>query len=130
LSGRQDVVYRVARPENRRGSGANRLFLEDALMWIRDWTSRHLVISWLVYWAGLVAVVAGRPLLEYLRLQTTDGHGEVGFSYSGSLFTLALWIAGPPLLLFLAWLTMRPRVPTDQNSEQTPVSKSDSRPVA
>jgi hypothetical protein len=99
-------------------------------MWIRDWTSRHLVISWLVYWAGLVAVVAGRPLLEYLRLQTTDGHGEVGFSYSGSLFTLALWIAGPPLLLFLAWLTMRPRVPTDQNSEQTPVSKSDSRPVA
>lgn len=78
-------------------------------MWIREWSARHLVASWLAYWAGLLAVVGWRPLTEYWRLQRADAHGEVSLAYSGSLLTLSLWVAGPPLLLFLVWLGARAR---------------------
>jgi hypothetical protein len=47
--------------------------------------------------------------MEYWRIMTTTKKGEVSLSFSGSLTTAALWIAGPPLLLWLAWLVSRPR---------------------
>jgi hypothetical protein len=78
----------------------------------RHWQPRHLFRSWIAYWLALLAVVAGRPLLEYWRIsRSASKHGTVGFSYSGGLLPLALWIAGPPLVLFLLWLATRSRVP-------------------
>jgi hypothetical protein len=64
-----------------------------------------------VYWVGLLATVAWRPLLGYWRIaRSAEGHGTVGYTYSGGMLPLALWIAGPPLLLFLLWLATRSRV--------------------
>jgi len=83
---------------------------------------RHLVASWVVYWAGLLAVVAGRPLWRYWQLQLGSEHGTVGFSYTGSATRLALWIAGPPLLLFLLWLVARSRAAGTAHAGSRPVA--------
>lgn len=62
----------------------------------------------MVYWAALLAVLAWRPLVEYWRITTSPtGHGTMQFSYGGDLLPVALWIAGPPLALFLFWLATR-----------------------
>lgn len=72
-------------------------------------TTRQLIASWVLYWIVLLLVAAWRPLVEFLRLQLTGAHGSVSFSFDGSMLSLALWVAGPPLLLFLAWLPFRSR---------------------
>jgi hypothetical protein len=77
---------------------------------IRRWQARHLFLSWTAYWFGLLAFVAWRPLVEYWRItRSPSGHGSVGFTYSGGALQAALWIAGPPLVIFLAWLATRSR---------------------
>ncbi|HKG92409.1 MAG TPA: hypothetical protein VKA84_10975 [Gemmatimonadaceae bacterium] len=95
----------------------------------RRWGARHLLLAWLVYWAALIVVGLGRALLAIRRATSLpDGHGTVSANfgdgnlmltviengvttYSGSVGVLAaaLWIAGPPLVLWLAWLVTRPR---------------------
>lgn len=76
----------------------------------RQWQARHLFRSWVAYWVALLGVVAWRPLVEYWRItRSASGHGTVGYTYSGGMLALALWIAGPPLLVFLVWLTTRDR---------------------
>ncbi len=68
------------------------------------------------YWIALLAVVAWRPLVEYWRIsRSPTGHGSVGFGYSGGTLPLALWIAGPPLVLFVLWLATRTRVDARTN---------------
>ena len=85
---------------------------------LRQWRAHHLFRSWLVYWAGLLAVSAWRPLLEYWRItRSPSGHGSVSYSFQGTALSLALWIAAPPLLLFLVWLATRTREPR-QSSER------------
>jgi hypothetical protein len=84
---------------------------------LRQWRATHLFRAWLAYWVALLAVVAWRPLLEYWRITSSPtGHGSVGYTYSGSMLSLALWIAGPPLALFVMWLATRTRVPDDRES--------------
>jgi hypothetical protein len=78
-------------------------------MFLRTWRARHVVTSWIVYWILLLLVVAWTPLTEYVRIMTTTKKGEVSVHFSGSPTALALWIAGPPLLIWLAWLVSRPR---------------------
>ena len=79
---------------------------------LRQWRATHLFRAWLVYWVGLLAVVAWRPLTEYWRVtHSPGGHGTVNVGYSGGLLPLSLWIAGPPLALFAIWLATRRRVP-------------------
>jgi hypothetical protein len=47
----------------------------------------------------------GRAILEYWRItRSASGHGSVNVSFSGDLLHGALWIAGPPLLIFVVWL--------------------------
>jgi len=59
---------------------------------------------------ALLAFVAWRPLVEYWRItRSPGGHGTVGLTYSGGALQAALWIAGPPLLIFIAWLATRSR---------------------
>lgn len=77
---------------------------------IRRWHARHLFLSWTAYWLALLAFVAWRPLVEYWRItRSPSGHGSVGLTYSGGALPAALWIAGPPLLIFLVWLATRSR---------------------
>jgi hypothetical protein len=66
----------------------------------------------MAYWVALLAVVAWRPLTEYWRIsRSPSGHGSVNYTYSGGLLPLALWIAGPPLVLFVLWLATRSNAP-------------------
>jgi hypothetical protein len=81
---------------------------------IRRWRARHLFVAWGLYWVGLLAVVSSRPLLEYWRIARSDGHGTVGYSYEGGMLELALWLAGPPLVLFAIWLATRERRPAEE----------------
>jgi hypothetical protein len=88
-----------------------------------------LFAAWAVYWAVLLAV-AGRTVLRIISFASSapKGHssvtagiengrarlealldGRVVDGGSASLLALALWVAGPPLLLWLAWLWQRPR---------------------
>jgi hypothetical protein len=77
---------------------------------LRRWQPRHLFGSWVAYWIALLAVVFWRPLYQLWRASRGPAtHATVGFTYSGSALALALWIAGPPLLLFLLWVATRPR---------------------
>jgi hypothetical protein len=78
---------------------------------IRRWQARHLFMAWGLYWVGLLAVVASRPLLEYWRLKRSSGHGTVSYTFDGEMLGPSLWIAGPPLVLFLIWLATRSRAP-------------------
>ena len=77
----------------------------------RRWRASHLFGSWIVYWILLLLVSAGRPLLRIWQLKRSNAHGAVNISYSGSPLQAALWLAGPPLLLFLLWLATRTRAP-------------------
>ena len=86
---------------------------------LRRWRAQHLFRSWIAYWLVLLAVVAWRPLLEYWRItRSPSGHGSIGYTYSGGMLALALWIAGPPLVLFLVWLATRSR---DVEHRDTPL---------
>jgi hypothetical protein len=93
---------------------------------LRRWQARHLLLAWAVYWVLLV-LVALRPALALVARALTgpEGHGSVSanvgngianlnvafegqhWTGSTSLTSLALWIAGPPLLLWLVWLATR-----------------------
>jgi len=93
------------------------------------WRPRHLLAAWGVYWATLAVVVLGRPAQLAWRLANgPEGHGtasagfenavlhlriadDAGHAWAGTahLLTIALWVAGPPLLLWLLWLALRPR---------------------
>ena len=82
---------------------------------IRRWQARHLFIAWGVYWAGLLAVVAARPLIEYWRItRLPGGHGTIKYTFDGGMLAPSLWIAGPPLALFLIWLATRERQRTGE----------------
>lgn len=87
------------------------------LMFLRNWTPRKLILSWLAYWAGLIVVAGWRPLWQYWQIQRSNGRGTVSASYSGGLLSLALWVAGPPLLLFIAWFFARSRARAEQSKE-------------
>jgi hypothetical protein len=89
------------------------------LTWLRRWRPRHLLASWIVYWVLLVAITLGKAILAAWRVtHLPDGHGNIsaGFSDgvfnlviaesgktvwqgSASLLSIALLVAGPPLVL-------------------------------
>lgn len=92
------------------------------------WRHRHLLAAWVVYWIGLIAVKLGGAVRAVLQVSGPNAHGSAsaGFGDGGITFTvvnaagtlwsgvssfsaLALWIAGPPLLLWVAWMLKRPR---------------------
>jgi hypothetical protein len=87
-------------------AGARR---EGAWTRVRRWGARELLIGWAVYWVGLLIVVFWPQIRAYYALVTgPSGHGSISWSYSGSLLEAALWIAGPPLLMAIAWIVTRP----------------------
>jgi hypothetical protein len=96
---------------------------------LSQWKPRHLLAAWSAYWAGLVLVTLGPAAVAILRVTVPEGAkgsvsanvGDAGFqlvvksgeatSWLGqaSIASVALWLAAPPLLLWLAWLATRPR---------------------
>jgi len=90
------------------------------------WRPVHLLVGWSAYWAALLIVTLG-PAVPAILSATRDGtHGEINASFgdsafsltvkelgkltwSGSVhvFTAALWIGIPPLVLWLLWLRAR-----------------------
>ncbi|MEP7000890.1 MAG: hypothetical protein ABI969_10450 [bacterium] len=95
------------------------------------WRSRHLLTAWTVYWIALIGVTLGSAIRGILRVLPDGAKGSVaaGFGNDGaqltvtsagrsvwdgsaSLTAVALWVAGPPLLTWLAWLLTRPARPT------------------
>ena len=94
-----------------------------------QWKPRHLLAAWSAYWAGLALVTLGPAALAILRVTVPEGAkgsvsanlGDAGFqllvksgevtTYLGqaSVTSVALWIAAPPLLMWLAWLATRPK---------------------
>jgi len=92
------------------------------------WRLPHLVLSWVAYWLVLLIVV-GAPIVKPVLRATAapDGHGSISagvdnglvnltvksdtmlWAGSASFLTIALWIAGPPLLLWLLWVATRTR---------------------
>jgi hypothetical protein len=85
---------------------------------------RHLILAWLAYWALLALITLGPAGLAIYRAVTgpdSENSISAGFgdsrmnltvveegttTWSGStdLLTLALLIAGPPVLILLGWL--------------------------
>ena len=93
---------------------------------LRRWRARHLLVAWIVYWIVLLVVTLRSALGMAARaVAGPDGHGSIGASVENSNFilkvvadgqtwtgttsltTMALWFAGPPLVLFLVWLATR-----------------------
>jgi hypothetical protein len=87
-------------------------------VFLKRWSARKLFMSWAIYWVALLAVAAWRPLLELIQLRRTQEHGTVSFTYTGSFLSLALWIAGPPLVLFLVWLFTRSRADAPERERE------------
>ena len=105
------------------------------MLGISRWRHRHLLAAWVTYWAALVAVKLGGAISAVAQVSGPNGHGSAsaGFGDKGLTFTVvngvntiwsgsaslaaaALWVAGPPLVLWLAWMLKRPRpdaVPMD-----------------
>jgi hypothetical protein len=105
------------------------------------WRAKHLLGAWLAYWIVLLAVTASPALVAAFRaINSSAGHGKIdvssdggslvahitgdGVSWSGStsLTSMALWIAGPPLLLWLVWLLTRRAPAPAPESERYRVS--------
>ena len=98
---------------------------------LKRWSATQLFWSWCAYWVALGLVTIGPGLLAAWRVSRPGGHGKVvaglgngtlnldvasrpgvdAVAWSGtiSLTTAALWIAVPPLVLWVLWLARRPR---------------------
>ena len=94
---------------------------------VSRWRPRHLLLTWGAYWVALVLLALGPAAQAIWRLTRPGEHGSVSadlddgllrltvigesapvWTGSAPLGALALWVAGPPLLLWLVWLASRP----------------------
>lgn len=90
------------------------------------WRPGHLLLSWSAYWITLLAVTLGPAVPAILRATATNAKGEISANFgdwvlsltvkqsgqttwSGSVhvLTAALWLAVPPLILWVLWVLMR-----------------------
>ena len=96
---------------------------------LRRWKPGQLLASWGVYWAGLIGVGLGPAIAAgWGATRLPEGHGSIEasvnngtlsyavieegvktFTATTQLSTMLLWVVGPPLLLWLAWLLVRRR---------------------
>ena len=93
---------------------------------LRRWRAKHLLLAWGAYWIVLVIVSLRSALAAAARaLRAPDGLGSISASVdngmanlhvtangqtwtgSTSLTAMALWLAGPPLVLWLVWFVTR-----------------------
>ncbi|MEO7371459.1 MAG: hypothetical protein ABIZ69_11375 [Ilumatobacteraceae bacterium] len=99
------------------------------ILGLSKWKPRHLLAAWSAYWAGLALVTLGPAVVAIMRVTLPEGAkgsvsanlGDAGLQLvvksgevttwfgQASVASVALWLAVPPLLLWLAWLATRPR---------------------
>jgi hypothetical protein len=96
----------------------------------KRWRVRELLLSWIVYWVVLIAVRFGPAALAMWRatrvpssetgnISVNVGNKAISLivsvngraTYSGSIhpIALALLVAGPPLVAWIAWAATRRR---------------------
>ena len=93
------------------------------------WRPRHLLLAWLAYWIGLILATLGPAIAAMVRLsQDPNSHGSASASFandvisltvsqagaptysgSASLLVIVMLAAGPPLIIWLAWLVAASR---------------------
>ena len=98
-----------------------------SLLSLSRWRPAHLFLAWAGYWIVLLAVTIGPALPAILRATgSAPGKGEISVNFSDGVFNLivkqagqllwsgsvhfltaALWVALPPLVLWLLWLRAR-----------------------
>lgn len=103
---------------------------------LRRWKPGQLLLGWVAYWAGLVGVTLSPAIAASWRAtRLPEGHGNISaafgnstlsytviedgvktFAGSTSMTTALLWVAGPPLVLWLIWLLVRERPGTTMRS--------------
>ena len=111
------------------------------MLFSRRRSIRGLLASWAIYWV-VIAVVklgpaaaaiwhathvkdadqasVGMSFTNVVFNLTVGEYGKTTYAGSAHLATIALWIAGPPLLLWLRWVLTRPAA--EPASEQARVS--------
>jgi hypothetical protein len=99
---------------------------------LSKWKPKHLLLSWVAYWVALTAVTLGPAIAAAWRISRVPTGASISASInntvlnlsmtandatvwaaSASLPVISLWIVGPPLLIWIAWLMRRPRGNTD-----------------
>jgi hypothetical protein len=110
------------------------------MLGLNRWRPRQLLTAWAVYWATLFCVTLGSAVVAAVRVAVPKGaKGSIaaGFGDGGlylkmtngsaiiwdgsvTLTAAALWIAGPPLLIWIAWLLSRPARPPVTSSPREP----------
>lgn len=95
---------------------------------LRQWRPRELLGAWIAYWIVLAIVTLSPAVAAIWRVSQAGGeHGDVSFSFTNftlslvvklagrttytgttTLMTIALLVAGPPLILWLLWAMRRP----------------------
>ena len=112
---------------------------------LRRWKPGQLLLSWGVYWAGLVAVKLGPAIREMWRVtQLPEGHGSINASFNNGVFnlsvvedgvttlassapfsTILVWVLVPPIVLWATWLFVRVRQPAPSLSAREPAALSE-----
>ncbi|HVZ49540.1 MAG TPA: hypothetical protein VG916_12205 [Gemmatimonadaceae bacterium] len=103
---------------------------------LRRWRPAHLLMAWGAYWLALIPVGLSSPVLALWRLRrlgalegstlsagvsdwvanlSVTRNGTPVWNGSVSLLAIALWAAGPPLALWLAWIANRPPLRHDES---------------
>jgi hypothetical protein len=111
---------------------------------LKRWRPRHLFAAWCVYWVGLVLIKLGPAIAAGWRISQenhTHASANAGFAndvisltivdagmttWAGTItiLHLALLVAGPPLVLWLLWMTGAART----NNADEPVTLSHAKP--
>lgn len=118
---------------------------------LSKWRAGHLLAAWGAYWLALGLVTLGPAFRALSRVAGPGGQGSASanagdagitlsvlekdgtvlWSGTTSLLSLVLWIAGPPLLLWVAWLLQRPapvRKSSSADAERAALDEDASRP--
>ena len=110
----------------------------------RRWSATKLLLSWLAYWTAVTAIKLGPGLRAAWRASNgPEGQGDINVSFgsagihigvtqfgpttwsgTASLLTLALWIAGPPLALWSAWMFANSRPQPDESPPASALSEA------
>jgi hypothetical protein len=97
------------------------------MSFLSRWRPYQLLLAWTAYWVVLLAATLGPALPAILRATNAGGnHGEINASFSSTVLsftvkemgqitwtgsvhflTAALWVAIPPLVLWVLWLRAR-----------------------
>ncbi|MEO5817253.1 MAG: hypothetical protein ABIT20_18445 [Gemmatimonadaceae bacterium] len=121
-----------------------------SILGLSQWKPRHLLAAWSAYWAGLALATLGPAALAILRVTVPEGAkgsvsanvGDTGFQIvvkagevttwigQASLVSIALWLAAPPLLLWLAWLATRPARREEVTLDTQPVHLLRDAPIS